>query len=210
MLLQKYLKLAKVNMSYYPCIRNFAAAALKNAELKFDPSLDKVAMIAAMLDPRYRTLQSWEPADQGLYKSQLKSEWELLRAKFAPTDELITHRNKRQRADKDKDDEDDLEAQAGVSKFNADKNEYERYVDVKHDEDPNSCDILHWWKEHEKQYPLLARLARKYLAIPASSAPSERVFSRLKNIITHKRVRMSSETLCQLLFVHYHQQLLLK
>ena len=41
-------------------------------------------------------------------------------------------------------------------------------------------DPLMWWKCHETFFPIISKLARKYLAIPASTAPSERVFSTAK------------------------------
>ena len=34
-------------------------------------------------------------------------------------------------------------------------------------------DPLQWWKFHENDFPLLSQYARRYLAIPASSAPTE-------------------------------------
>jgi hypothetical protein len=40
-------------------------------------------------------------------------------------------------------------------------------------------DPLSWWLQNEVKYPRLAYLARNYLAIPASSATVERIFSRL-------------------------------
>ena len=40
---------------------------------------------------------------------------------------------------------------------------------------------------HDGQYPTIAKLARKYLAIPGSSAPSERVFSRAKLVQQRQR-----------------------
>ena len=36
---------------------------------------------------------------------------------------------------------------------------------------------LEWWKQHGHLLPTLARLARRYLAIPATSCPVERFFS---------------------------------
>jgi hypothetical protein len=43
---------------------------------------------------------------------------------------------------------------------------------AKADEPP----ILEWWNVNQAKIPLVANLARRYLCIPATSAPSERVF----------------------------------
>ena len=47
--------------------------------------------------------------------------------------------------------------------------------------------VMQWWEENEDKFPNVSKLARKYLAIPVSSAPSERVFSQLKLIVERKR-----------------------
>mmetsp|Transcript_11980 Transcript_11980/g.25176 ORF Transcript_11980/g.25176 Transcript_11980/m.25176 type:complete len:96 (+) Transcript_11980:451-738(+) len=39
-------------------------------------------------------------------------------------------------------------------------------------------DVLQWWREHQGMLPNLTRMARQYLAKPASSASIERAFSR--------------------------------
>lgn len=49
---------------------------------------------------------------------------------------------------------------------------------------------LEWWKEKKKMYPNLWQLARLYLAIPATSAASERAFSSTSLIINPKRNRL--------------------
>jgi hypothetical protein len=38
-------------------------------------------------------------------------------------------------------------------------------------------DPLCWWRENEHKYPVIAALAKLFLAIPASTAPFERVWS---------------------------------
>jgi hypothetical protein len=60
-------------------------------------------------------------------------------------------------------------------------------------------DILKYWQSKQYQYPLIASIAKDYLAIPATSADSERVFSVGGDIITKKRNRLSPSTLRYLL-----------
>jgi hypothetical protein len=48
---------------------------------------------------------------------------------------------------------------------------------------------------HELEYPHLARMARDYLAIPASSVPVERIFSGGTDLITPTRCRLSEDTI---------------
>lgn len=47
---------------------------------------------------------------------------------------------------------------------------------------------LEWWRLHQTNFPRLANLAKKYLCIPATSAPSERAFSTGGNIVTCQRL----------------------
>ncbi|XP_073730753.1 E3 SUMO-protein ligase ZBED1 [Misgurnus anguillicaudatus] len=48
-------------------------------------------------------------------------------------------------------------------------------------------DPLAWWRVHKISYPQLCTMARKYLCVPATSAPSERLFSTGGNIVTCTR-----------------------
>lgn len=56
-------------------------------------------------------------------------------------------------------------------------------------------DILVWWKQHTREYPCLARIARDYLAIPATSDPAERAFSAGANLVSDKRGSLNEETI---------------
>ena len=62
-------------------------------------------------------------------------------------------------------------------------------------------DVLLWWKSNAKAYPNLSRMARDYLAIPATSTSSERLFSGGKHLISITRECLSPSTIqaCQCL-----------
>ena len=49
---------------------------------------------------------------------------------------------------------------------------------------------LLWWKMNDKSLPLLSSLARKYLSVPGTSVPSERVFSKGGIIVDPYRNRL--------------------
>jgi hypothetical protein len=76
-----------------------------------------------------------------------------------------------------------------------------------HRTDP-AQDPLLWWARNEGVFPHVAKLAKKYLAIPASSAPSERVFSATKLQIEGKRYRLLPSHLSQQVFVRLNAPLL--
>jgi hAT family C-terminal dimerisation region len=65
-------------------------------------------------------------------------------------------------------------------------------------------DILLFWKEHQNEFPLLAKVARRILAIPASSAASERLFSRAGRVLEERRAKLSSANADKILFLHHN------
>ena len=65
-------------------------------------------------------------------------------------------------------------------------------------------DPMDWWRKHESYFPQVAKLARKYLAIPASTALSERVFSTAKNILQKKRWSLLAERLGKCIFLRHN------
>ena len=68
-------------------------------------------------------------------------------------------------------------------------------------------DPLLWWRNHEMYFPTIAKLARKYLCIPASTAPAERVFSTAKNILKKKRWRILPDRLGKCTFLRLNSKL---
>lgn len=67
--------------------------------------------------------------------------------------------------------------------------------------------VLLWWREHERKLPLLSLLARKYLAVPASSAEPERIWSNAKLVCSRLRSSLSPERLEQLVFCKFNLDL---
>ncbi len=64
------------------------------------------------------------------------------------------------------------------------------------------CDSpLNWWKVHEQSYPLLAYVAKALLCIPATSVPSERVFSTAGDVVNAQRATLTPENVDMLVFL---------
>ena len=80
-----------------------------------------------------------------------------------------------------------------------------RYLAVPESDHLTGLDPLNWWSVNATNYPIISVLAKKYLAIPASSASSERVFSTAKNITDKKRWRLLPERLHKTIFLRHNQ-----
>ena len=78
----------------------------------------------------------------------------------------------------------------GSNKTNP-KEELSRYMLEKNI--PANENPLKWWRRYKDIYPLMSKLALKYLCIQATSTAAERSFSLLGNILTKKRMSLSDE-----------------
>lgn len=73
---------------------------------------------------------------------------------------------------------------------------YLQSVDADSESDP-----LQWWKTHEEMFPNLKNVAKKYLCMPATSSPSERLFSTSGNIVTCHRASLKPDAVDRLVFL---------
>ena len=64
-----------------------------------------------------------------------------------------------------------------------------------------TVNVLLWWKRHQNVLPILSKLSRMVLSIPASSAKFERVFSTGGNIVTIKRTRLNPKKVEELIII---------
>ena len=87
-------------------------------------------------------------------------------------------------------------------------NEIDRYRQVEELLVHESNDPLIWWKANCNAYPNLSVLAQKYLSIPATSVPSERLFSDAGIHVTSLRNRLDSRLVNQILFIKQNKKYL--
>lgn len=155
-------------------------------------SKPSVAQISSLLDPRYKKLACETPEDANRIKNHLK--------------ELFNNVILAENRDRDKTNRRNLSNQLrekvaeALGLVRSTRSEYEKYLDeeeIGFDEDP-----LEWWKNNESRFPKIAVLARRYLSIPASSAPSERVFSTAGHIVNVKRTSLLPENVDMLVFLN--------
>ncbi|KAJ1703107.1 hypothetical protein LUZ63_002886 [Rhynchospora breviuscula] len=72
-----------------------------------------------------------------------------------------------------------------------DKYMQEKLVDM----NDSNFDILQFWKQNSGLYPTLAKMARDFLSVQASSVASESAFSAAGRLTDHLHTSMNSETI---------------
>ena len=81
--------------------------------------------------------------------------------------------------------------------------ELEEYL-APQDEDDYEMDLLQFWKDSERKWPALAKMAKQYLAAPASSAGVEHVFSAAGKMHSDLRKSMKDDSLKHSLFACFN------
>ncbi len=76
------------------------------------------------------------------------------------------------------------------------------------DKDGKYNDPLKFWIENASQFPELSQLASEFLSIPATSAPSERIWPRAARVITAKRAQLSPKVNSRMIFVQENVKLM--
>ena len=73
------------------------------------------------------------------------------------------------------------------------KEEYGRYLSIS--AVIARCNPLVWWQQNENRFSHIAKMARQYLGVPATSASVERVFSGVGLTFADLRKNMKDSTL---------------
>jgi hypothetical protein len=66
--------------------------------------------------------------------------------------------------------------------------------------------VLNWWRDHEKEYPIMSQVARDYLPIQAAEVDVERLFSGGRDLVGLQRHSLSDETMKVLMILKHSQQ----
>ena len=77
------------------------------------------------------------------------------------------------------------------------KQQYLQHKNIERHEDP-----LKWWEQNSAHLPYLQRVAKKYLCIPATSVPVERLFSKAGEVIAARRSNIKPKNVDMILFLN--------
>ena len=61
--------------------------------------------------------------------------------------------------------------------------------------------LLSWWKSNQHIYTFLSTVVKRLLCIPATSVPSDRVFSTAGDVVTAQRDSLRPENVDMLVFL---------
>ncbi len=171
--------------------------------------MDSPPVLAASLDPRFRKLSFLSDAERDKVQeiivekassSSSKSDEETASSPSSQTDEPPKKKKKLSVLDRllgedmNNDDESSVTEEVAC---------YFQERPIKRSEDPFA-----WWRGNANRFPHLAVLARHYLAIPATSTPSERVFSVAGIVVDKRRCALTAEMIDALVFLHKNRSLL--
>ena len=154
---------------------------------------------ASFFDKRYFSLKFLSEEERVTVLEEIRLELKDLEEKAKTQQLLEVHDKVNQNPPKkrrllgslsDSDDEEEVQnAEAELASYQAERK-------LKGDGCPFS-----WWRDRRGSYPLMSRLARKYLSVQATSTPAERVMSTMGIVLEKKRQAMTGELFSEIMFL---------
>ncbi|XP_017489963.1 PREDICTED: zinc finger BED domain-containing protein 1-like [Rhagoletis zephyria] len=164
-----------------------------------DPTQENISIahLASFLDPRFKQLKYVEyDAFREEIKNYVKKEYNQIGAIVMNDQKASTENN-------------DFTALDVLLNDNesdtSEEDEFQHYVieeQINH-----NLSVSYWCKDHEKIYPKLSKLAKRYLAVPeVASTASEMVFSSSGNVVRPTHNCLCSEMISALVFLHQNKK----
>jgi hypothetical protein len=97
--------------------------------------------------------------------------------------------------------DDDVEDEEEDEIVEEEASEVDQYLLLPQLSEGMAFDLLAWWKKQSTMWPNLAKMARQYLALPATSAGVERLFSNGGQIHSSLRKSTKEQTLEMMLYI---------
>ncbi len=159
------------------------------------------ALISTILDPRYKSLDFLSDDDLKIKTEvELQNMYDDLKLELNPNEEFSEVSS----ITKELSEDSIFNTLQGTlnQKRKKKSNEVDNYLneDITEKADPKT-NPFEWWNHNKQRFPILEILARKYLSIPATSVPSERLFSDAGNSMTNKQTRLSPKFFQEILFI---------
>ena len=67
---------------------------------------------------------------------------------------------------------------------------------------------LEWWKHNSHRFPNMAELAKHVLCVPATSTPSERIFSKAGITVSKRRCNLKPKNVDAIIFLNHNMKFL--
>ena len=197
-------KVAEPDHNDSSTVRSVKANLIEQLDRRFNLrhlKVDSPVVLAAALDPRFRKLNFLSTEERLQLKSVLIDKAVDCDAAVVPAD-TSGPPAKKQKSVLDRLLGDDEEAVSGVTVSDE--------VDAYFEERPISRkeDPFVWWRSNSSRFPRLSYLAKKFLSIPATSTPSERVFSVAGIVVDRKRCALTPDMVNALVFLHKNSYML--
>jgi hypothetical protein len=190
-LLKNHLNVGETDSPSVIKVKETIASALKS---RFYPDDIKAAssasVISSFLDPRHKHLSYLSSVQRKSVDKTIDSLLDDIPLKPSVNEECAPKKPKVQRV---------LDFLIDDCQENVTESEIDLYKRERVQADVNPLD---WWRSNSSKYPRLSILARRYLAIPGTSVPSERIFSKAGLILSKLRNRLSSSCVDRIIFLN--------